>query len=129
MSEIIFGTQEHIAGLSREALEADFRYVQDRRMELEEACERLQAENAKLLDELDFCLKQVPNCDGCEAMLDCWECLRADSSQKERKRLDYENGQLRELVRDLYKDLAAILGDGLWMEYYESEMMELGVEV
>lgn len=88
----------------------------------------IEAENAKLRDELDFCLKHVPDCDGCEAMLDCWECLLADSSQKERKRLDYENEKLRELVRDLYRDLAAILGDGLWMEPYESEMMELGVD-
>lgn len=40
-----------------------------------------------------------------------------------------ENEKLRELVRDLYRDLAAILGDGLWMEPYESEMMELGVDV
>lgn len=59
----------------------------------------LKDENAKLRDELDFCLKYVPNCDECEAMLDCWECLRADSSQKERKRLDYENAQLRELCK------------------------------
>ena len=71
-------------------------------VKLEDAIERLEAENAKLRDELDFCLKHAPNCDGCEAMLDCDECLRADSSQKERKRLDYENVKLRELVRDMY---------------------------
>lgn len=42
--------------------------------------------------------------------------------------LEEENEKLRELVRDLYRDLAAILGDGLWMEPYESEMMELEVD-
>lgn len=46
--EIVFGTPEHIAGLSRRALEEDFRWVQDRRMELENECERLDVENAKL---------------------------------------------------------------------------------
>lgn len=60
---------------------------------------KLEDENAKLREELDLCLRLAPECDGCEAMLDCDECLRADSSQKERKRLDYENGQLRELCK------------------------------
>lgn len=88
MSEIAFGTPEHIAGLSREALEADFRYVQDRRMELEEACERLQAENA----------------------------------------------ELRELVRELYDELDAATqydaggGRGVVHEFSD-RMRELGVEV
>lgn len=62
----------------------------------------LEAENAKLQEELDLCLRLAPDCDGCEAMLDCDECLRADSSQKERKRLDYENAKLRELVQDMW---------------------------
>lgn len=94
---------------------------------------KLEAENAKLREELDFCLKHVPNCDGCEAMLDCWECLRADSSQKERKRLDYENGQLRELVRELYDELDAATqydaggGRGVVSEFAD-RMRELGVE-
>lgn len=80
-----------------------FRQVDDppKRFDIEQMrrISELEDENKKLRDELDFCLKHVPNCDGCEAMLDCWECLRADSSQKERKRLDYENGQLRELCK------------------------------
>ena len=92
----------------------------------------LAAENAKLRDELDLCLKQVKkceeceamfNCEDCEAMLDCDECLRADSSQKERKRLDYENAKLRELVRGLVyathpADRARLIADAT----------ELGVE-
>lgn len=86
--------------------------------------DELEAENAKLREELDFCLKNVPNCDGCEAMLDCWECLRADSSNKERKRLDYENGQLRELVRELLTD-----PDAWDYDYFKRRMRELGVEV
>lgn len=48
MSEIIFGTPEHVAGLSRKALEEDFQWVNDRRMELEGECERLDAENDKM---------------------------------------------------------------------------------
>lgn len=65
--------------------------------------ERLKKENTQLREELDCCLKLTPNCDECEAMLDCWECLRADSSQKERKRLNYENAKLRELVQDMWE--------------------------
>ena len=48
MSEIVFGTPEHVAGLSRKALEEDFQWVNDRRMELEGECERLDTENAEL---------------------------------------------------------------------------------
>ena len=53
---------------------------------------------ADMLDEF----ADAPKCETCEAMLDCDECLRADASQKERKRLDYENAKLRELVRVFY---------------------------
>lgn len=84
---------------------------------------RLCDEKAKLRDELDFCLKHVPNCDGCEAMLDCDECLRADSSQKERKRFDYENEKLRELVRELLTD-----PDAWDYDYFKYRMRELGIE-
>ena len=79
MSGIVFGTPEHIAGLSREALEADFRYVQDRRMELEEACERLQAENAKLRELMRVVITYCVNgyCgkdDGCPLRLTDYDC-------------------------------------------------------
>jgi len=59
----------------------------------------LQAENAKLREEL----ADMSKCETCEAMLDCDECLRADDSQKERKRIDFENAKLRELVRELWE--------------------------
>ena len=100
----------------------------------------LQAENAKLRDELDLCLKQVKkceeceamfNCEDCEAMLDCDECLRADSSQKERKRLDYENATLRELVEDMAAEMRGLGVDFTrvgWCDYAD-RMRELGVEV
>lgn len=93
------------------------------------AC-KAEAENAKLRDELDFCLKHVPNCDGCEAMLDCWECLRADSSQKERKRLDYENGQLRELVCIMHGELVSCEDNGYVCggHKFDDRTRELGVE-
>ena len=102
--------------------------------------QNVERENARLRDELDFCLKHAPkceeceamfNCEDCEAMLDCDECLRADASQKERKRLDYENDSLRELVRDM---AAEIRGLGIdfarvgWCDYAD-RMSELGVEV
>ena len=48
MSEITFGSDGHIAGLSRRALEADFRWVDARRHEMEDECERLRSENARL---------------------------------------------------------------------------------
>lgn len=56
---------------------------------------RVLLDAADMLDEF----ADAPKCEICEAMLDCDECLRADASQKERKRLDYENAKLRELVR------------------------------
>lgn len=56
--------------------------------DLQEALE----ENAKLREEL----ADAPKCDACEAMLDCDECLRADGSHKERRRLSAENAKLRE---------------------------------
>ena len=113
--------------------EWDAHYLTDEQLEtVRKHVETLQAENSKLRDELDLCLKQVKkceeceamfNCEDCEAMLDCDECLRADSSQKERKRLDYENAKLRELVRGLVyathpADRARLIADAT----------ELGVE-
>lgn len=117
MSEIAFGTPEHIAGLSREALEADFRYVQDRRTELEEACERLQDENERLRS-----------------------CL-SDSAENERiighefRELRAENEKLRELVRDMavvicVYDLCVTVDDcPPALPMFADKMRELGVEV
>lgn len=73
----------------------------------------------------------IERCDGCEAMLDCDECLRADSSQKERKRLGYENAKLREMCRDLVGELRGLGIDFTrvsWCEYAD-ELRELGIEV
>ena len=73
MNEIVFGTQEHIEGLSRNALEEDFRWVNDRRMELEGECERLDAENAKLRELFSETLirlaaaNEAANCDFMDA--------------------------------------------------------------
>ena len=104
-----------------------------------ESIDRFKAENSKLRDELDLCLKNVQkceeceamfNCEDCEAMLDCDECLRADASQKERKRLDYENDELRELVRDMATEIRGLGIDFArvgWCDYAD-RMRELGVE-
>lgn len=93
--------------------------------------QNVERENVKLRDALDFCLKYAPNCDECETMLDCDECLRADSSHKERKRLDYENAELRELVEDMAAEMCGLGVDFKrvgWCDYAD-RMHELGVEV
>ena len=92
---------------------------------------------ADMLDEF----ADAPKCESCEAMLDCDECLRADASQKERKRLDYENAKLQELVHVMaycmqqYRDCdgcAANGADGAVMapsgcDWLRERMRELGV--
>lgn len=115
-------------------------YLTDEQLEtVRKHVETLQAENSKLRNELDFCLKQVQkceeceamfNCEDCEAMLDCDECLRADASQKERKRVDYENDSLRELVRDMAAEIRGLGVDFArvgWCDYAD-RMRELGVD-
>ena len=70
------------------------------RKENDTLCHRIDElcrENEKLMGEL----ADAPKCDACEAMLDCDECLRADGSHKERRRLSAENAELRELVADM----------------------------
>jgi len=79
-------------------------------------------ENAKLREEL----AAAPKCDACEAMLDCDECLRADGSHKERRRLSAENAKLRELIKDLH--VAPCCGEYCWMKLSD-RMRELGVVV
>lgn len=79
-------------------VELDVHYISEAEMQtLRKYITTLNDENEKLREELS----DVPKCESCEAMLDCDECLRADASQKERKRLDYENAKLRELVEDM----------------------------
>ena len=87
---------------------------------LNAANDALLAENAELRKMLDL----VPNCDACEAMQDCWECLRADTSHHERKRLSVENAELRKLVRELYEDQCDECDE--WK--YRDRMHELGVD-
>lgn len=48
MKDIEFGSDEHIKGLSRKALEEDFKWVCSRMLEMEAEYERLDAENEKL---------------------------------------------------------------------------------
>ena len=75
-------------------------HQRERIAELEAIHARDKAENAKLREGL----ADAPKCETCEAMLDCDECLRADGSHKERRRLSAENAKLRE-ERDNYKAL------------------------
>ena len=86
-------------------------------------------DNAKLREEL----ADAPKCETCEAMLDCDECLRADVSHKERRRLSAENAKLRELVRDvwhLFTEHGAVNPCDLpVVDAVRDRMRELGVEV
>ena len=119
--------------------EAAARWYTEKLLEAWRAERKLMNENAKLRDELDLCLKHVKkceeceamfNCEDCEAMLDCDECLRADASQKERKRLDYENDSLRELVEDMAAEIRGLGVDFKrvgWCDYAD-RMRELGVD-
>ena len=92
--------------------------------------ESIEAENAKLRDEL----ANAPKCEECEAMLDCDECLRADGSHKERRRLSVENAKLRELVCEAH---SCKTNEGCCEDCYcdegccpiERRMQELGIEV
>ena len=59
--EIEFGSPEHIAGLSREALEQDFAWTVERNREVEDICERLDAENADLKKRLETMYATEPD--------------------------------------------------------------------
>ena len=83
-----------------------------------------ETENAKLREEL----ADAPKCETCEAMLDCDECLRADGSHKERRRLSAENAKLRELLKDALIYLFAWIGYGK-PEWIVEKARELGIEV
>ncbi len=92
-----------------------------------ERIDQLKAENERLRQELEG----APRCSTCDAMLDCDECLRADASQKERKRLAYENAKMRELVRDMWNGGAFEPGACYEQCAYnlEQRTRELGIEV
>lgn len=96
--------------------------------ELRDSVHRERAEADRLREEL----ADAPKCEVCEAMLDCDECLRADSSQKERRQLEAENAKLRELVADVHEALCsdkAGMFHELILASMEDDMRELGVEV
>ena len=97
-------------------------------LKMHERNDELRAENAKLMGEL----VDAPKCEACEAMLDCDECLRADSSQKERRRLEAENAELRKLVYDLlnaWDDMQHEVVTGPTLDDCERHAYELGIEV
>ena len=136
MSEIIFGTPEHVAGLSRKALEEDFQWVNDRRMELEGECERLDAENAKLREQMERLVTLLRvDCDidaSWDGLRRFWNigltedgCLMRDRACK----AEAENAKLRELVDELYPlaDYGAM--DASELDRAHDLMRELGLEV
>lgn len=110
MSEIIFGTPEHVAGLSRKALEEDFQWVNDRRMELEGECERLDAENARLQSQADEWRRVAQS--------------KQDVIDHMRDARD-ENAKLRELVSDVFDEAGWRCGecwaDGHGMDFKSCE--------
>ena len=112
--------------------EAAARWYTEKLLEAWRAERKLMNENAKLREENGRLEQEMmTRCGECEAMLDCDECLRADASQKERKRLDYENAKLKELVRDMAAEIRGLGVDFKrvgWCDYAD-RMRELGVEV
>ena len=92
------------------------------------AC-KAEVENAKLREEL----ANAPKCETCEAMLDCDECLRADGSHKERRRLSVENAKLREQAARawrLFTENGAVHPSDLSeVDAVRDGLRELGVEV
>lgn len=90
--------------------------------------DQLAAENAKLREEL----ADTPKCEACDAMLDCDECLRADGSHKERRRLSAENAKLQELFNETAIRLVAAneAAGGGFMDARYCELLEShGIEV
>lgn len=112
--------------------ESAARWYSDKLRDAHRIERKLMAENAKLREENGRLEQEMmTRCGECEAMLDCDECLRADASQKERKRLDYENAKLKELVRDMAAEIRGLGVDFKrvgWCDYAD-RMHELGVEV
>ncbi len=103
--------------------------TQEEAERIEAKYKRMQAENAKLREEL----ADAPKCETCEAMLDCDECLRADGSHKERRGLKAENDKLRELVSNCHGWLAVNCEKGYviprnGLDAIEQSMRELGVD-
>jgi predicted RNase H-like nuclease (RuvC/YqgF family) len=100
------------------------------RKENDTLCHRIDElcrENEKLMGEL----ADAPKCDACEAMLDCDECLRADGSHKERRRLSAENDKLRELVKAMTPFLCCMpfASCNTLAANVRERMRELGIEV
>ena len=91
------GSMEWVAGPIRTSV---LREAADTIWELRDDLQRANAENDKLREEL----VDAPKCETCEAMLDCDECLRADVSHKDLRRLSTENACLREMCRDMLHD-------------------------
>lgn len=91
------------------------------------------------------CVDEAFPCYECEAMNDCFECLRADTSHKRVHELEAVNNGLAELCSDMFETLrrlAARTGDPKEMVHItnlygfaktlgidEDDMRELGVEV
>lgn len=122
----------HVEGMSTKELMA--RTMLDSASRMEGAANTIWELSRKLNDEQDengrlrVRLADVPRCEACEAMDDCWECLRADASHKERRRLERENDRLRELVRDM-SEWAYVSEYCDLEEQFADRMRELGVEV
>ena len=110
-----YGSDEHLDGLSRNALKTEVRWWHDRATEMEGECERLQAENVRLQDE--------------NARLR--SCLSDDAENA--KMIMGENVKLRELVRDMWRELAVACAEQVTshetLRKVSDRMRELGIEV
>lgn len=140
MSEMEWGSDEHLDGLGRDALKSEVRWWHGRALEME-------AENAKLLKELEaeHALAetlghyhehaQAENAklrEDVDRLIQAVEDLHDVSLEDRLLQMENENDRLRELVGDMWLELDALVPydpydhDGL--DEYRDRMRELGVD-
>lgn len=101
MSDFEYGSDEHLDGLSRDALKSEVRWWHGRALEME-------AENAELVE-------SVQNAEHEESV--AWDRVRS---------AERRNDELRKLLVDFRN---AMWSGGEWTEPFDERMRELGVEV
>lgn len=101
MSEMEYGSDEHLDGLSRDALKAEVRWWHGRALEMED-------ESAKLRE-------QIQDAEHEESIV--WDRVRS---------AERRNDKLRKLLADFRN---AMWSAGEWTEPFDERMRELGVDL
>ena len=145
-----YGSDEHLDGLSRNALKTEVRWWHDRATEMEGECERLQAENVELQDEnarLRSCLSDdaenarmiMAENEKLRERVEMYEgtpqeeyiaYLRDENVDWEERyrELAAQNAKLRELVALMYRDMQGVLDmstDTVWVDDVGTLMDEM----